>query len=833
MTSIVSFIITIIMLFESIPLVWVPTFEVDASKELSPVSTRATGHLYGLAEEGVPSEAMTDSLDISSVSQKVPDGLQHPTGDISHVSSQLTECDYTVVYLQDAYSTWYYCYDEIMEMRKNGTYDWKEFITESYFPLVRESVEKLKDAEYKDTLVYCIYNECDNAVWFGNYVDGAVHYDEIGRQNFYEAWKMTYDYVKTLDPDAVIGGPGFCDYETAKMEGFMTYCAANGCVPKVMIYHELAWWSIYDWQMHVDDYRRIEDELGLKEDLPIVVTEYGEMQDCGNPGKMIHYITQIEKSGTWGQMAYWRLANNLNDTAADDNSPNSNWWLFRKYAEMEGNLLETEVKYIAESSLHDGDWRLGYKGIASINDDKDEIDIIVSGSDSKRAVKVINLDETSIGSKVNVKVECVYYKGLTGIVSSPVTLRHYNTKASSGSVNINIPGTDTDAVYFITVTKAEEKLDTVRNTNIPVRYEFEKGLLLGDSYTYDSAYATTGETAGMVGGFEKDGDGVKIIINAEKCGLYNFDVIFGNSNDGNTKDARDYTKAIFSLDGEKQVVCFPNTIKSEYTDCFTMQLELSPGLHAIEFKHLEGTFVLDSALLSLYEDKKEISVLSDGENSYLAVAPYDGYYKVYPSSDITATVDGVNADFTRGALVYLRRGLNEIELQQGCELEIYEIDSQPETQKITASEMTLSEGAQVQTDKYGITYMDGISSEGGKASFNVNVPSDGTYRATLSYANNLEGGYHAYNVDLIEAMLTVTANGESQDIFTRSTYSRYTYKTMTFNLELKAGDNEITLSNSGNVLFNNQVSCAPQIQWITVNPVNVLTAASASEAMAE
>ena len=138
MNAIISFFITVILMFEAIPLVWVPSLNVDASKELAPVSTRATGFLYGLAEEGVPSSVMTDSLDISSVSQKVTDGLQHPTGDISHVYPQLDECDYTVVYLQDAYSTWYYCHDEIMEMRKNGTYDWKRFITESYFPIIKE-----------------------------------------------------------------------------------------------------------------------------------------------------------------------------------------------------------------------------------------------------------------------------------------------------------------------------------------------------------------------------------------------------------------------------------------------------------------------------------------------------------------------------------------------------------------------------------------------------------------------------------------------------------------------------------------------------------------------
>ncbi len=815
MSRVISLLITIILMLESVPLVWVPTLTVDASKELSDVSTRATGFLYGLSEEGVPSKAMTNSLDIASVSQKVPQGLQHPTGDISHVAPQLDECDYTVVYLQDAYSTWYYCHDEIMEMRKNGTYDWKAFITESYFPLIKEKVELLKDASYKDKLVYCIYNECDNAVWFGNYVDGQTHYDEIGRQNFYEAWKMTYDYVRSLDPDAVIGGPGFCDYETTKIEGFMKYCAENDCVPEIMIYHELAWWSIPDWHKHVEDYRRIEKTYGVAE-LPIIVTEYGTMEDCGNPATMLHYIIAMEKSGVYGNMAYWRLANNLNDTAADDNSPNSNWWLYRRYAEMDGKHLE-----VTSDSQDEYSYRERLDGVATITDDKETINMIVTGSEDKRAVKIKNLDETELSGTVNVKIECVYYQGLTGVVSSPIVLRQYNTTVNCGSLNINIPGTDNDSVYFITVSGKDEDGVAVRNNNIPVRYEFEDGKFLGNAYTYDSAYATTGEQSGMCGGFENEGDGVKIKVFAKTCGTYDFKVIFGNSNDGQTRDDRDFTTVKFTLDGEEKELYFPNTIKSEYTDCYEMQLDLSLGFHEITFSHGEGTFVLDSAIMSLHEDYTEISLLPDGENAYLAVAPYDGYYGVAINKEATGTVDGAVCRFDDGGMLYLRRGLNEIRLDdEGAEMAVYKKEDASFAKKIAAADMILSDGAVLESDKYGNSFVDGISSEGGRAEFTVNAPEKGEYRVTLNYANNLEGGYHAYNVDLIEAMLTVTANGESQDIFCRNTYSLYTYKTLTFNLSLEAGENTVELSNSGNVLFAGNESFAPRIESLTFNSVN-------------
>lgn len=814
LSAITAFITTIILFFEALPIAWVPVLTVDAAKTQGEVSTKATGFLYGLAEEGVPSKALTESLDIASVSQKVIDGLQHPTGDINHIYTQLDETDYNVVYLQDSFSTWYYDHKNILESRAAGTYDWYEYLTETYFPIVEEKVRALMNAPYADKLVYCMFNECDNAIWFGNYIDGQVHFDEIGKANFYEAWKMTYELIKSIDPDAKIGGPGYFDYETNKISGFMTYCAENNCVPEIMIYHELAWWSIPDWHKHVADYRRIEKALGI-DALPIIVTEYGTMEDCGNPATMLHYIIAMEKSGVYGNMAYWRLANNLNDTAADDNSPNSNWWLYRKYAELEGQLLEVTSK-----SQDEYDYWKRLDGIAALRSNNQAIDMIVTGSSKRQQIKVKNLDATDLGNNLTVTVEAVYYQGLTGIVSSPVLVRQYNASPSLGNLYVNLPAIDDDAVYFITVEKAMGEVTPVVNRALPVRYEFEEGKLIGDAYTYDSAYATTGEISGMVGGLEKEGDGVRIRINAPKNGVYDFSIIFGNSNDGRVPDDRDFTKAIFSLDGKKQEILLPNTIKSEYTDIYTLQLELCAGIHTVEFYHGEGTFVLDSALLTPHTEKDTITLLNDGERKYIAVAPEDGYYNIWTSEKTVATVDGVKINLDGMTTVYLRRGLNQLETNTECATVVIYNGAEPlPAQTFYAKDFSLEDGAVLTTDKYGNEYIDGISSEGGKAQLTVNAPESGTYRVTLRYANNQEGGYHDYNVDLIEALLTVEANGESQDIFCRNTYSRYTYKTMTFSLDLNEGENTVTLSSSGNIRFNGKETFAPQIESITVNPV--------------
>ena len=87
--------------FGSLRYGFTPTIIFDAAELTAPVSSRASGFLYGLAEENVPDALTARSLDISSVSQKVIDGLQHPIGDVDHVAENLEKCDYIVVYLQD------------------------------------------------------------------------------------------------------------------------------------------------------------------------------------------------------------------------------------------------------------------------------------------------------------------------------------------------------------------------------------------------------------------------------------------------------------------------------------------------------------------------------------------------------------------------------------------------------------------------------------------------------------------------------------------------------------------------------------------------------------
>lgn len=826
-------------------LLYTPTLNVNMSVKTGAVTSGASGYLYGLAEDGVPSYAMCESIDISSVSQKAMDGLQHPIGDVDNVSGMLENTEYNVVYIQDAYDTWYYLHDEIMEMRKNKTYDWQELLDTDFLPKVKETVRKLSETSYGEKVVYCLYNECDNGVWFGETVfneDGScwAAYNQAEMDNFNSAWKQAYEAARSVNPDCLIGGPGFCDYYHDEIEYFLSFCVENNCVPDIMIYHELSDDSVYYWDNHVEDYRQTEKDLGIEE-LPVIVTEYGRMQDNGYPGKMIQYITNIEDTKVYGNNAYWRLSNNLNDVCADDNSPNSNWWLMRWYADMEGQTLETSYHDLFKSDFERSVKNKkhldsqGFMGIASINDEETKIDIICGGRSGEAKVVLDNINDTALaGKKLVVTVEETVYKGLYGVVNAPVVLKNYTVDAKN-KLTINLNDLDEANAYHITVEeyKADDTL-SYGNENRPVRYEFEHGTLLGKAYTYDSYCPTSGDINGMVGGMENAGDGVEITVNAKESGTYRLDFVYGNSNDGpydeNGKqipDGRTFTSVKLLINGEEHQIELANTIKSEYTSCYTMLYELEKGKNTISLSHIKGTYVLDSLVVSVAQPAVA-EVLPDSDRtdndtvSYLVVAPFDGWYAV-KSSALSAEilVDGAKALLNRDgeATVYFRRGLNYIDIETSEKNVSVSVSPAEEDSLVLEPDSAVLDGAEIKTNDYGVSYIDGISCNGGKALYTVNAEKAGDYRITVLYSNNDEGGVHDYNVDLIERYITVEIGSETQNIYCRNTYSWDTFKTVTFNVTLEKGENTITFSNNGEEKFNNNDTFAPYISTVTVNPV--------------
>ncbi len=828
-------------------LAYKPTVSFDAASLTGNVTTGASGYLYGVAEDGVPSYNMVESLDVSSASTKTAGGLQHPIGDASHVAGELTSsgsCDYIVVYLQDMYSTWYYDTDNITEMKKAGTYDWREYIENTFFPLIEETVTEIAASDYSEKIVYCPYNECDNAVWFGNWVEdsenedgGYSSFEEEGRANFYEAWQLTCDYIRSLDENALIGGPGYYEYSAEKIEDFLKFTSENSCNPDVMIYHELSGRSIYNWQFNVAELKEIEESVGMAADTPIIVTEYGVMEDNGNPNTMLKYITQIEYSKVYANQAYWLLANNLCNTAADYNTPNSAWWVYRWYADLEGETMASKVSDILHSDLGRAIQEKRaprykqFMGLGTLSNEKDDIVLLIAGADYNGNVKVKNIDEISLaGKEVNIEISRVTFEGLSGQVYAPETVKTYQAECTGSTLKISMDGMDSSSAYRIEITPAEgDEEENFENENLQQRFEFEAGTLLGNAYTYDSAYATTGEEAGMVGGMEQEGDGVELSFTVPESGTYSLKFIFGNSNDGETADDRVDSTVNLAIDTEEEILSLPNTIKSEITSSLVLERQLEAGEHTITVTHNTGTIVLDSLLVrQAADDESSVYLLPDADrssetvSSYLAVAPEDGYYELNTAENAHILLDEapVTADDLGNVTAFLRRGLNYIDIESNdAKLSVAKADTEGSGVTLGVSDAKLSGSAKTAESESGIKYICGITSEGGQAQYSVTVPEAGTYKMVITYSNNEENGVHDYNVDVVEEFITVAVNGKVQgELYCRNTSSWETFTTVTENIELEKGENIITFSNDGSGSFNGGVTTSPHIASVTVNP---------------
>lgn len=782
-----------------------PTVTVDFSQKTGEVTNGAAGFLYGLAEPDIPSTEITDSIDPSSLATKTAGGLQHPIGDLQQVADTFLRAggEELLVYTQDMYDTWYYEFDSL----------------EQYHERVRETVTKTAALPYADKVTYCIYNEMDNGAWFGDF--GMPE----NRQKTYEAWKSTYALVRSMVPNAKIGGPNYCGYNADYIKEFLEYCKAENCLPDVMIWHELADNSLYFLQDHCDDYAALCKELGI-EQKPICITEYGLMSTNGIPGESVKWIERIETAKADGCIAYWRLANNLSDVTADDVMPNSNWWAYRFYAQMAGETVAFTAKDLFQSNVEKFLKReskelksKGFTALTTIDEEASCIHMIAGGSNRNSTIRLRNLDKTESfrdAKRLYVTAEYVDYKGLGGVVTAPKTKFTQYVDVKNGNAEIKLNDILYSQCFNITIRPETggtsfAGTEMAEDTKAMRRYEAEEATLFGTATATDQiAYAASEKMLVMADSSKESG--VEFTVKTDNDGSYVLDVVYGNganniqtNADGSAdKGERTTVKLQLSVDGgEPQTLLLPSTIKDEFTSCVTTVAQLSAGEHTIRLTLPENQEFHETISLDFLDVTKAEAVPAktyvqpDGDRSteqnasFLTVVDADGYYSarfICEKQPTKFTLNGTaveNAAFTHldksvyETVVYLHRGVNYLDIPQekDGEISVESLAAYGEKDNgstaFSAEKLSISNGAKlIRPDAQSADaakrlqntqpYIDGINCDSkASASFTYTAAQDGYYQLTFLYANNEEGGVHSYNVDLIERYLTLFVNGKS------------------------------------------------------------------------
>ena len=309
---------------------------IDLSKDTGAFHGGASGTLYGLYGDGVPSRNLIEGMNLRTVSTKAQDGPQHPGADALEVVKPLADSTDGDVYI---YMT---------DIHRGFPYEWPgdtpEEKLDGFKAKIAKQVDQVStlDPEYQDNIVFVPFNEPEGNM-FGT---GEWSYNGISwlddPNDYFAAWDDVYALIKGKMPDARIAGPNTSVLYSTRCRASSSTSSRPDTVPDVMTWHELS------------DPARVRTSVGSTAGgrrrsstaatyegtkLPINVNEYAFNYHTSVPGQMIQWISAIEESKVDADIAYWNIDGNLSDSAVQANRGNGQWWLLNAYAQMTGHTV--------------------------------------------------------------------------------------------------------------------------------------------------------------------------------------------------------------------------------------------------------------------------------------------------------------------------------------------------------------------------------------------------------------------------------------------------------------------------------------------------------------
>ena len=521
---------------------------VDLAIDTGALCYGATGFLYGMSHEGIPSDTMLAALKPQVLAQKAPDGIQHPGGDALEVAPQFFRNGgkEVEIYMQDFYASWPYPYN-----------------MEDYLRVAAGMARKIAAHPDRRKFVYVPLNEPDS--------NGYNKTDRL--QLMFEDWRLLYDTVRKEDPGARIAGPGFAVYDSACYGQFLTFCRDNHCLPDQMVWHELDDSFYTGWYDRVRDYRSLEASRGIAP-IPIVINEYVKNEEnLGIPGILVQHITRFENSKVDACLAYWCKAGGLNDLVTwSDNKATGGWWVFKWYGEMTGHTVEVTPP--------DPNAR-GLSGFASLDDEKRQVRIIMGGAEGEAEIVVSGFSAVNCFEEgAHVTVWAIDDSG-KAVSKGPYLFLQKDCDISGGEVRLLLDGLEANAAYHLIITPASGK-----SAVHPGRVEAEYAKLSGTArvrYGDGEGYSGTG----YVDCSGDNSPGVCFVINKEEDGYYKITLRYST---GPVEGVPEDRNMCMQLNGAplKDMLCGGtpdwNTWRSAAVTVF-----LQGGINRIEFtSHGEG-----------------------------------------------------------------------------------------------------------------------------------------------------------------------------------------------------------------------------------------------------
>ncbi|NQX35429.1 cell wall-binding repeat-containing protein [Herbiconiux sp. VKM Ac-2851] len=824
------------------------SLSIDLGSDTGAFHGGASGTLYGLYGEGVPSDNLIEGMNLRTVSTKAQDGPQHPGADALEVVKPLADAtDGDVyIYMTDIYRGFPYEWPGDTPEAKLADFQAKQ--------AAQVAQVKQLPAEYQDNIVFVPFNEPEgNMFGTGEWsYDGTSWLDDP--TDYFAAWDSTYRLIKAELPEARIAGPN-TSVLFDQVEGFLAHTVAAGTVPQVMTWHELS--DPANIRANVPRYRAMEQRAFdgspfAGTELPININEYAFNYHTSVPGQMIQWVSAIEDSKVDADIAYWNIDGNLSDSAVQSNRGNGQWWLLNAYSQMSGHTVSVTPPFPGQSYT--------LQGLATLDENKAQARAILGGKSGGATVSFTDVDTELFGETVHAAVDRIDWTGQIGDSSGPAVVAELDLPVVNGAVTLDfggsLPALDESSAYEIVLTPGVGTSSPAVPPSLwGAGYEAEAAAHSGTGYSVNGPEGSPtrqGEfyTSGGydVGGLRTGSDvSLDFSVDVPSDGRYDLSVFANSLNTYDLVQEQGPTNVFVTVDGgAEQEIFLPLGYKWVVWDHADTRVELTAGTHTIRLsatsrdgtRGTKGDAIVDRIDLSLpnpaaadrlYE--AEYASLDGGTLDYTQTGVsasgvarlaegQSATFWVYSAADALSTVDvetlgggtaslSVNGEDvgTLGDSVsrdlFLVGGVNKLTVTGTGgtllldRLAITPVDA-PRPTEYQAEDATLA-GTAVATPLSraqggaAVTGVGGLPGNDSALTFDaVAVPEAGRYALTVRFSNEEQSPATHYNPDPLARPADISVNGAPafRVLFPHSFHENEFWE-QTIMVDLEAGANSI------------------------------------------
>ncbi|WP_433730189.1 LamG-like jellyroll fold domain-containing protein [Actinoplanes sp. CA-051413] len=806
---------------------------VDLAKDTGAFHGGASGSLYGLYGQGVPTNNLIEGMRLRTVSTKAQDGPQHPGADALEVVEPLADSTGGDVYI---YMT---------DIHRGFPYQWPGDTPAEKLALYKEKIATQVDQvltlapEYRDNIVFVPFNEPEGNM-FGT---GEWSYDRTSWLTdptaYFRAWDDVYALIKDKLPAARIAGPN-TSVLYPQVKDFLRHTVTAGTVPDVMTWHELSHPEAV--RTSVATYRAWEKEV-LGRELPINVNEYAFNYHTSVPGQMIQWVSAIEESKVDADIAYWNIDGNISDSAVQANRGNGQWWLYNAYGAMTGHTVGVTPPYPGRNYT--------LQGVATLDERKKQARLLFGGAGGKSWVQFDHVPARVFGRTVHAELRRIAWTGQLGDSAQPPVIAARNLTVRNGTVVLplgtdGLPALDESSAYEVVLTPGTSPAAPV-TTRWEHDYEAEDATYTGSGYSKNGPEGSPADVSKFytsggydVGGLRTGSDGVlDFTVDVPEPGRYDLRVFANSLNTYPLVADQGPTNVFLRVDGrDEQELFLPLGYKWAVWDHTDTKLDLTAGRHVISLaaRSLDGTratkgdAILDRIQLGLpgpaartavyeaeradltrgepaYGRTRDVVRLRDGSATFWVYSATDApsTIRVHTAGRAELTVNGHKVLRTTGGrdavTVALSGGINKVTVTGRTTLDRIEVtpatlptatyEAEAATKAGTAAVTALplaSGGAAV--DRIG-----GTPGNGNTLTFTVRADRTERHALRIRYANPEQAEATHYNPDPLVRHADISINGGAAErVNFPHSFHRDNFWELTVPVSLRRGTNTISFS---------------------------------------